>query len=105
MLDAGLYFAYVLVGVAIFAGLILPLVQALKSPKNLAKSAISLVLLAVVFILSYVLSGSEISASSKLMGVSESGSKLIGAGLIMFYITLVIALVGLIYSEINKALK
>lgn len=105
MLDAGLYFGYVLVGVAIIAGLLLPLVQALKSPKNLAKSAISLVLLAVVFIVSYVLSGSEISASGKLMNVSEGGSKLIGAGLIMFYITLVIALVGLIYSEINKALK
>jgi|JI102314A2RNA_FD_contig_31_9677704_length_2123_multi_11_in_0_out_0_2 threonine/homoserine efflux transporter RhtA len=105
MLDAGLYLGYGLLGLAVIAGLGLPLVQALKSPKNLAKSGVSLGLLAVVFFISYALSGSEITASSKLMGVSEGSSKLIGAGLIMFYITLVIALVGLVYSEINKALK
>jgi hypothetical protein len=105
MLDAGLYLGYGLLILAVGAGVILPLAQALRAPKNLAKSAASLGLLAVVFIISYALSGSEITASSKLMGVSEGGSKLIGAGLIMFYITLVIALIGLIYSEINKALK
>lgn len=39
------------------------------------------------------------------MGITEGSSKLIGAGLIMFYITLVLAIIGVIYSEINKALK
>jgi len=52
-----------------------------------------------------VLSGSELSSSAIAMGIDEAGSKLIGGGLIMFYITFFIAVIGLIYSEISKALK
>jgi hypothetical protein len=39
------------------------------------------------------------------MGVDSGASKLIGAGLIMFYIILVVTIVGMVYSEISKALK
>jgi hypothetical protein len=39
------------------------------------------------------------------LGIGEGGSKLIGAGLITFYVVMVIAFLGLIASEINKALK
>jgi len=105
MLDIGLYAGYVLIGVAIVSGLLMPLLQMLKSPRNLIKLAISVGLLAVVFFVAYALSGSEISASGKLMGVSEGSSKLIGAGLIMFYMTLIFAAIGVVFSEINKALK
>lgn len=105
MLDAGLYIGYALVGIAILSGLFMPLLQALKSPSNLVKSGISVGILAVVFFVSYFLSGSEITASGTLMGITESSSKLIGAGLIMFYITFVFAVIGIVYSEINKALK
>jgi hypothetical protein len=105
MLDAGLYLGYGLIGLAIVAALFMPLIQMLKSPSNLVKTGISVGILAVVFFISYFLSGSEITSSGKLMGITEGSSKLIGAGLIMFYITLVIAFVGVIYSEINKALK
>jgi len=36
---------------------------------------------------------------------TEFSSKMIGAGLTMFYIVLVIAILGMIYSEIAKAFK
>jgi hypothetical protein len=39
------------------------------------------------------------------MGVDETEMKLIGAGIVMFYITLLLSIVGLIYSEISKAIK
>ncbi|HNR72700.1 MAG TPA: hypothetical protein PKH83_00355 [Cyclobacteriaceae bacterium] len=105
MLDAGLYFGYALVGIAIISAFFMPLIQILKSPSNLVKSGISIGVLAVVFLISYFLSGSEISPSGKLMGITEGASKLIGAGLIMFYITFVFAIVGIVFSEINKTLK
>jgi hypothetical protein len=38
-------------------------------------------------------------------GVNSSSSKFIGAGLIMFYIVLVLSVVAIIYSEISKALN
>ncbi|GIL23145.1 MAG: hypothetical protein BroJett042_16580 [Bacteroidota bacterium] len=105
MIDAGLYLGYGLIGLAILSAFVMPLIQILKSPSSLVKSGISVGILAVVFFISYSLSGSEITPSGTLMGITEGSSKLIGAGLIMFYITLVLAVIGVIYSEINKALK
>lgn len=105
MLDAGLYVGYGLIGLAIISAFFMPLIQILKSPGNLVKSGISVGILAGVFFISYFISGSEITPSATLMGVTPTASKLIGAGLIMFYITLVLAIIGIVFSEINKALK
>jgi hypothetical protein len=57
------------------------------------------------FIISYVLSGNEVTLKYSALGVGEGGSKIIGAGLIMFYFTMLVAIVIMVYSEINKALK
>jgi hypothetical protein len=38
-------------------------------------------------------------------GVDASSSKMIGAGLIMFYIVLALAIIAIIYSEINTAIN
>ena len=105
MIDAGLYTSYVLFFIAIGATIILPLVHALKAPGTLVKSGISVVGLIILFLISYTLSGSEVTTKYATLGVGENSSKLVGAGLIMFYITFVLALIALIGSEINKAFK
>lgn len=105
MIDAGLYICYLLMLLAIGATIILPLMHAIKSPGTLVKSGISLVVLLVIFLIAYTFSGNEVTPKFALLGVGENSSKLIGAGLIMFYITFFIAIIGLVYSEINKALK
>lgn len=105
MEDIGLYVGYALLLIALGAAVILPLINALRSPKDLAKSAMGVGALVVVFIISFGLAGSEVTAKYTSMGVGESGSKMIGAGLTMFYIVFFIALLGIVYSEINKALK
>ncbi|QOI98449.1 MAG: hypothetical protein HRU69_13530 [Flammeovirgaceae bacterium] len=103
--DAGLYGTYVLFGIAIASVVILPLVNALKSPGELKKPLMALAAMVVLFVISYALSGSEVSTVQAAKGVTESTSKLVGAGLTMFYLVSGIAVLGLIYSEINKALK
>jgi len=105
MEDIGLYVGYALSIVALGSAIILPLMNVLKSPKDLAKSGIGLGALVVVFFVSFALSGSEITAKYTVQGVGSGGSKLIGAGLTMFYIVFVGALIGIVYSEISKALK
>ncbi|HNP97033.1 MAG TPA: hypothetical protein PKJ63_15445 [Cyclobacteriaceae bacterium] len=105
MEDFGLYASYVLLLVAVGAAVVLPLVSALKSPKDLMKSLMGVGGLLVIFLISYALSGSEVTAKYVAQGVGEGSSKLIGAGLTMFYIVFIIALLGIVYSEINKALK
>jgi hypothetical protein len=105
MLDFGLYAFYVLLAVAVLAAIVFPIVNGIKSPKELKGSLIGLGVLLVIFGISYAISGSEVSSRQMSLGVDETEMKLIGAGIVMFYITLVLSIVGLIYSEISKAIK
>lgn len=105
MEDIGLYIGYTLFLVALAAAVFLPLITALKSPKDLLKSLMGLGALVVIFLISFGLSGSEVTAKYVAQGVGEGSSKLIGAGLTMFYIVFFVAVLGIVFSEINKALK
>ena len=101
----GLYLGYFLAIVAVIALIALPTMNALKAPKELLKSGAGIALLLIVFLISYALSGDEVTLKAASYGVDASSSKLIGAGLIMFYIVFVASMIGLFYSFINKALK
>jgi hypothetical protein len=103
--DIGLYIAYVFTIVAIGAAVVLPLINAIKSPAGLVKSLVSVGGLVVIFVIAYAVSGSEVTTKAAAAGVDASSSKLIGAGLAMFYIVMIVAVVGVVYSEINKAFK
>jgi len=105
MIDAGLYFSYVLFFVAVGAAIIFPLLYVIQDPKAVIKSLVGVVGLVVLFIVCYALSGNEVTAKYASLGVGAGSSKLIGAVLIMFYLTLLISIVGIIFSEISKALK
>lgn len=104
-ISPGLYVAYILFGVALIAAVVLPLINTLKNPSVLVKSGISLGVLAVLFLISYGIADGKPTAISTAFGVAESSVRLISAGLIMFYITMILSLVGLLYGEISKALK
>jgi hypothetical protein len=103
--DIGLYVGYAVFLVAVGAAIIFPLINALKTPADLLKSLAGVGVLVVVFGIAYALSGSEISVKAAAMDISASSSKLIGAGLITFYIVLILSVLGIVFSEINKALK
>jgi len=105
MIDAGLYIAYVLFFIAAGAAILFPVLYAMRDPKGVVKSLAGVGTLLVVFGISYVLSSDEVTANYASFGIGSGGSKLVGAGLIMFYFTLIIAVIGVIYSEISKALK
>jgi hypothetical protein len=103
--DAGLYTSYVLIGIAIVSAVVLPLLNAVKSPGELKKGLFALLGMIILFVISYAMAGSEVSTEHAAKGITSSTSKLVGAGLIMLYLVSAIAVVGLIYSEISKALK
>jgi len=105
MIDIGLYIMYVLMGVAIVSAIGLPILSALKSPASLVRSLYSVGALVILFVISYALSSSSVTTNQAALGITEGTSKLVGAGLIMFYIVAVVAVIGLVFSEINKAFK
>jgi hypothetical protein len=105
MLDLGLYVFYVLLFIAVAAAVIFPILNSLKEPAALIRSGIGIAVILVLFGISYGLSDSTLSRNAITFGLSEGNVKLISAGLIMFYIVLILAILALIYSEISKALK
>jgi len=105
LITGGMYFAYFLFIVALVASVGLPLISALKAPKDLVKSGLAVVALVVVFGVAYALSDDEVTLVTASYGVTPSSSKFIGAGLIMLYIVFFTAVAGLVYSFIAKAIK
>jgi hypothetical protein len=105
LIDAGMWIFYILLIASIAAAIFMPLANAVKTPGTFKKSLIGVGVLVVVFGISYALSGSKVTPQQVAMGVDENSSKLIGAGLTMFYFALFGSIIGIFYSEISKALK
>jgi len=105
LISAGLYFGYFLFFVALVALIVLPTLNALKSPKEMIKSGAGILALVIIFVVSYGLSGDEVTLKTASYGTDAASSKMIGAGLIMFYMVFLVAVVGLVYSFFHKSIK
>lgn len=109
--NVGLMFtvAYILVAIPIVALLIYTVKNLVSSPDKLKKALIVLVGFAVVLILSYALSsGTNLDLKTftdKDIAITESGSKLIGAGLYAFYILAAIAIIAMLLGGVKKILS
>jgi hypothetical protein len=103
--DAGLYIGYILFFIAVAAAIFMPLAKSLQSPGELKKPLIAILAMVALFAISYALTGSDLTPEQAAKGITETTSKLVGAGLTLFYLISGIAVLGLIYSEINKAFK
>jgi hypothetical protein len=74
-------------------------------PKGLIKALIGIVGLVVLFGISYALSGSEVTAKSAALGIDAASSRMIGAGMILFYIVLFVSIILAIYSLIKDIIS
>jgi hypothetical protein len=97
--------AIILVAVAGLLALGMPLIKSLGEPKVLLKSLVGVAIIAVIFLIGWALSGDEVTAKYASKGVTETSSKLVGGALTTMYILFVLAVIGIVYSEFNKALK
>ncbi|WP_421890431.1 hypothetical protein [Marinoscillum sp.] len=101
IIDVGLYASYILIVLCALAAIIIPLAQSIGDPQSLIKSGIGLGALVVVFLIGYIIAGSDTGSAD----ITESTSKLVGGGIISMYIFFFIALAGIVYTEISKLIK
>ncbi|WP_420580666.1 hypothetical protein [Reichenbachiella sp.] len=104
-IDIALYVSYTLTILAGLAAIVFPIINSVSDPKSLTKAGAGVAGLVVVFIISYALSGSEVTASALEQGVDEGLSKFVGGLLTMMYILIIGALGGIVYTEVSKAVK
>ncbi len=99
----GLYAAYILLGVAILAAILMPLIQSFSNPRALLGALVGVVAIAILFFIGYSIAGNEVvPIYIKNNVTSAATSKMIGGALITMYILILLALVSIVVTEITK---
>lgn len=104
-IDIALYLSYIMVIVGGLGAIVLPLFQAAGDPKSLMKSGIGVAAILVVFFIAYAVSGNEVTPIYQQFNVDTGDSKLIGGAIITSYLLTIIAVVGIVYTEIKNVIS
>ena len=105
MVDTLLYISYALIFFAAVFAVVLPLVKTTGQKGALMKTGMGVLALVVVFLIGWAISGNEVLARYAEFDVGAGLSKLIGGFLIMTYILVIGAIIGIIYTESHKIIK
>ena len=96
---------YILLGVSVIGAIVFPIINMIGDFKKAKGSLVGIGIVAVLFIISYALSGNEVLESYEKFGVTATSSRIIGASLIMMYIMSIGAIVMAVLGEVYKAFK
>jgi hypothetical protein len=99
-----LNWCFMLFGVAALVAVIFPIIGMVKDFQKAKNSLIGVGILIVIFVLGYALSTEETYRVGESI-VEGAVSRRAEAGLIAFYVMIVMAIVAIIYTEISKAFK
>jgi hypothetical protein len=99
-----LIYTYILFGVSIVAALIASVGGFLNDPQSLKNSLMSIGIIVVLFVISYVLASDEVLLSYP-KGITPTMSKLSDTGLILFYMLFFGAIASIVYSSVAGNLK
>ncbi len=107
MINILLYLAYFLAIIATAGAILMPIINAIGQPKILVKTVGGIIVLLVLFLISYGLSGNEVLSSyiATNKDMSAGLSKFVGGSLTLTYIVGFIAIVGIVFSEVYNAIK
>jgi len=105
-IDGMLWFGKILVYGAGAIAVVLSLKNIVSNPAKIKVAGIAIIALLAIVGISYGLSdGQEVLSGTGEQMVSESGSKLVGTGLRVFYILIIVALGAMVASGVKKALN
>jgi len=103
--DIALYLTYGLTMLAVLAAIAFPVINSVGDPASLKKGGLGVAALVVLFLLSWAISGSEVTSTFMSFGVGSGLSKFIGGILTMMYLMIFIAIGGIAFTEGQKFLK
>lgn len=105
--DILLYGSYLLIAIGAFVSIVMPLIKSLDNPKSLLKTVVGIVGILVLFFIAYSVSSSEVlpKFEAEPFNLTPGGSQLVGGMLITTYILAIMALAGIVVTELNKAIK
>jgi hypothetical protein len=103
-IDIFLYVSYLLIAIGAIVSIVMPLMKSLDNPASLAKTGIGIALILVIFFVAYSISDDAV-VPKFTETISSTVSKFVGGTLITVYILFLLAIGGIVVTEINKATK
>jgi hypothetical protein len=104
--DLMLYWGYFLAILSIVIVLGISLMQILKNPKGSLKTLITVGVIVFLALISYAISNNTLTPDQlERAKITANGVKMVGAGLIMTYLIMVIAIGVFIYTSLYKLFK
>ncbi|MFN3758756.1 MAG: hypothetical protein ACK4SF_06025 [Algoriphagus aquaeductus] len=102
-----LYVSYALVVLGAVVSILLPLLKSLDNPKSLVKTGLGIVAIVVLFFISYSISTNEVlpKFEGEPFNLTPQMSQMVGGFLITTYVLTIIAIVGIVITELSKAVK
>jgi hypothetical protein len=106
IVNVGIIIAYVLLLIGIVTAIVFPLINAVSEPKLLVKSGIGVLGVLIVYGIGYAMAGSDLTTKFIQSGVDSGNlSRGIGGALMMVYLLMGVALIGIVYTEFSKVFK
>jgi len=105
MVDLIIIIGYLLIFGCVLLAIGFFLEQLKEQPKLRKPAGIVVGLFLALFLICWAISGNEVTDVYAKFEVGKSGSKLIGGAIILMYLSISIAVIGIIYSELSELLK
>tara|TARA_B100000427_G_C15396219_1_gene545566 strand:+ start:604 stop:945 length:342 start_codon:yes stop_codon:yes gene_type:complete len=102
MTDLGLILTYIMIGIAVAACIISPILKLKNNPEKIKTMVMPIITLLMIIIISILISSNEVLphyTDSNGILISSTASKIIGGCLITFYILSIITIGSVVYSE------
>ena len=105
--DILLYVGYALTVIGAIISIVMPLFKSLDDPKSLLKTGAGVLGILILFFISYSISGNEVLPKFEAdpFNLTPAGSQLVGGLLICTYLLSIVAMVSILITEVNKAIK
>ncbi len=104
MVNVVIYFGYILLAIAILCTIVLPLPLLFQYPKKLKKVGFSILLVAVLFGIGYLLSSGDPISLNIETQPSEQVLKLTDTGLIITYILVAVSIITIVGGSVKSIL-
>ena len=100
MANYGIILTYILLAAAAIAAIAFPIMHLVANPKKAKQVGIAVGALLAVYILAYLLASDEVTEQYAKFNVTETQSKQVGTGLIVFYILAAGGVISAVYTEV-----
>jgi NADH:ubiquinone oxidoreductase subunit 6 (subunit J) len=105
--DILLYVSYLLIAIGLVVAIIMPLINSMDNPRSLLKTVVGIIGIVILFFIAYSISSNEVLPKFEAdpFYLTPASSQVVGGILITTYFLFLFAIIGIVFTEINKIVR